>query len=151
METGSGMGLAVAALQKFITDSEIKVQAKLDLNKVWERMVGANDDVLKRNGWIINCSLETVQFYVYNGNDWIRLIPAHRVYVQPNEIVEIHGGIFQRARDNMVVYKDNRGIAYNIKKNTLHFWTGSAMIGQASSIEYFKNKYHDSSRKKHTK
>ena len=45
----------------------------------------------------------------------------------------------------MVVYKGNRGTAYNVKKNHLYFWNGSAMISQKSSLEYFKNKYHDPS------
>lgn len=132
---------AVAALQKRIDDSGIRIQVKLDLNKLWESMASANDDALKKNGWVINCSLETVQFFVYNGNDMIRWIPAYRLYVQSGEKIEIHGGLLQRKRDNMVVYKENKGVGYNVKKNSLHFWTGSAMIEQVSSIEYFRNKH----------
>ena len=43
----------------------------------------------------------------------------------------------------MVVYKDNKGSAYNVKKDHLHFWTGSRMMMYMSSIGHFKkNVYH---------
>ena len=95
------------------------------------------------SGWIVNCSMETVKFHVYNSNDWIRLIPAHTVDAQPGETVEVHGGFFQKKQENMVVLRENRGTAYNVKKNYLHFWTGSAMIRQVSSMEHFRNRYHN--------
>ena len=41
----------------------------MNLNRLWESMVCATADELKRNGWIINCSLETVEFYVFNADD----------------------------------------------------------------------------------
>ena len=143
MAVDSASRLAVASLQNLIDGSEIKIQARVDLNKLWDSIICANSDALTRNGWIINCSQETVQFYVYDANDLLRLIPSHRVHAQPGEKVEVHGGIFQRKRENMLVQKDGRGIAYNIKRNGLYFWTGSAMIEQVSSIEDFKNKYHN--------
>ena len=142
MAADSVLKLAVAALQKVIDDSEIRIQVTVNLNRLWESIVRANADSLKRNGWIINCSQETVQFYVYNSDDLLRWIPVHRVHAQPGETIEVHGGIFQRKHENMVVKKDNRGIAYNIKRNGLYFWTGSKMSEQVSSIEHFKNKYH---------
>ena len=134
---------AVEALKKFVKDSEIKIRGDLILNKLWEFIANADDDALKRNGWIVNCSMETVKFHVYNSNDWIRLIPAHTVDAQPDETVEVHGGCFQKKQENMVVLRENRGTAYNVKKNYLHFWTGSAMIRQVSSMEHFRNHYHD--------
>ena len=139
--------LAVAALQKLIDESKIRIQVKfqvrVDLNRLWESIVCADANALKRKGWIVNCTLETVEFYVYNANALLRWIPNHRIHAQPGEKIEVHGSIFQRKHENMVVKKDNRGIAYNIKRNCLYFWTGSAMIEQVSSIECFKNKYHD--------
>ena len=135
--------LAIAALRKIINDSEIKIRADINLNNIWESMVSADDDALKNNGWIVNCTMETVQFYVYNSDDWIRLIPAQRVDAQPGETIEVHGGVFQKKHENMVVYKENRGTAYNVKKNHLHFWTGLAMIPQGSSMELFRNQYHN--------
>ena len=71
--------LAVADLKKFIEDRKIKIQAKVDFTRLSEMMVCADDYALKRNGWIVNCSLETVQFYVYRSNDVLRWIPAHKV------------------------------------------------------------------------
>ena len=52
---------AVTTLQKFIEDNRIKNQAKVDLYKLWNRMVYADDSSLKR-GWIVNCSLEPCSF-----------------------------------------------------------------------------------------
>ena len=98
---------------------------------------------MTRKGWIVNSTSEPVQFYVYNSYDVLRWIPAHRVYAQPGETVQVQGGYFQRDNDDMVVYKDNEGLAYNIKRNHLHFWTdstakGSRMIMYKSSMECFK-------------
>ena len=139
------MTLAVEALRKIICD---KIRVDVDLNKLWETMVNADADALKNNGWIVNCTMETVRFYVYNSNDYFRLIPAQRVDAQPGETVEVHGGFFQKKWENMLVYKENKGTAYNVKKNYLHFWTGSAMIRQGSSMEHFRNQYnHGNSRK----
>ena len=114
--------LAVGALKRFIDDNEIKIQAEVNLNKLWESIVSASDEILKMNGWIVNCTMETVQFYVYNSDDWVRLIPAQRVDAQPGETVEVHGGIFQRKHENMVVYKDN--IQCEEKSFTLLEWFG---------------------------
>ena len=139
-----------AALQKFIADSEISVKAKVDINELWTAIVDAEDHALKDNGWIVNCSKETVRFYVYNSNDWVNnspfdflAIPSHKVDAQPGETVQVHGGVLLRPDEEMVVYKNNRGTAYNVKRNHLHFWTGSAMIPQQSTMERFKNQYYD--------
>ena len=141
-ETAVGeSSMPVAALQKFIDDNGIKIQSDVNLVKLWELIVSAKSENLKRNGWIVNCSTETVQFYVYNSNDWIRLIPSQRVHAQPGETVEVHGGVFQAPNGNMVVFEDNRGTAFNVKKGYLHFWTGSAMIAQGSTLEHLKNQY----------
>ena len=43
--------------------------------------------------------------------------------------------------ENMVVKKDNRGIAYNIKRNSLYIWTGSDMIEKGNIS--LKNKHHN--------
>ena len=43
---------AVEALKKFVKDSEIKIRVDLNLNKIWESIANADDDALKRNGWI---------------------------------------------------------------------------------------------------
>jgi len=141
--------MAVAALKNFIGDSlgdseiKINIRAVVNLNEIWESIVRAGDDALKSNAWIVNCTLETVQFYVYNSGDRLRLISAHTVDAQPGENIEVHGGFFQRRHEDLVVYKENRGTAYNVKKNHLYFWTGSAMITQTSTMEQFKNQYHD--------
>ena len=149
MAADSALRLAVAALQKIIDDSKIRIQVTVNLSRLWESIACANADSLKRNDWIVNCSLETVQFYVYNSDDLLRWIPNHRVHAQPGEKIKVHGSIFQRKHENMVVKNDNRGIAYNIKRNSLYFWNGSAMTEQVSSIEHFKNKYHrDNQREK---
>lgn len=143
----------MAALQKFIADSEISVKAKVDLNALWTSIIAAEDNALKDNGWIVNCTKETVRFYVYNSNDWVNnspfaflAVPAHKVDAQPGETVQVHGGAMLRPDEQMVVYKDNRGTAYNVKRNHLHFWTGSAMFSQDSTIERFKNQYYDQSK-----
>ena len=131
---------ALRLLQKVSNDSEVKIQVRvnLDLNRLWESIViRSNSEALKRSGWIINCSLETVQFYVYNFDDLLRWIPNHRVHAQPGEKIEVHGGKFQRKHENLVVKKDNRGIAYNIKRNSLYIWTGLAMIEKVSNMEHF--------------
>ena len=50
----------------------------------------------------------------------LRLISAQRVYAQPGETVEVQwGGYFQRDNDDMVhvVYRDNKVLAYNIKRS----------------------------------
>lgn len=49
----------------------------------------------------------------------LRLISAQqRVYAQPGETVEVQWcGYFQRDNDDMVVYKNNKGLAYNIKRS----------------------------------
>ena len=57
---------AVEMLKKFIYDNAIKICGDLNLSKLWETMVGADEDALKNNGWIVNCTMETVRFYVYN-------------------------------------------------------------------------------------
>ena len=106
-------------------------------------IVYADNSSLKKHGWIVNCSLETVKFYVYRSNDVLQWIPSHVVHVQPGEKVEVQGGFFQKQHENMVIYKDNKGTAHNVKKNTLYFWTGSALIGQGSTIEQFKNNYYN--------
>ena len=133
----------VAALRKFIDENRIEVQAYVNLAKLWELIVCAKSEDLKRNGWIVNCSIETVQFYVYNSYDWIRLIPSHKVHAQPGETIKVHGGVFQRRHEDMVVKKEDKGTAFNVKRGHLHFWTGSAMIVQGSTIEHFKNQYQD--------
>ena len=141
-ETAVGeSSMPVTALQKFIDDNQIKIRADVSLAKLWELIVNAKSESLKRNGWIINCSIETVQFYVYNSNDWIRLIPSQKVHAQPGEAIEVHGGFLQAPNANMVVYEDNKGTAFNVKKGYLHFWTGSAMIVQGSTLEHLKNQY----------
>ena len=140
-----GSSMAVEALQNFIGDSGIKIQADVNLNKLWELIISAKGEDLRHNGWIVNCSMKIVQFYVYNSDDWVRLIPAQKVDAQPGETIEVHGGVFQKKNENLVVYEDNRGTAFNVKKGHLHFWTGSAMIVQGSSIEHFKNQYHNQS------
>ena len=134
---------AVAALQKFIDENKINIRAKLNLKSIWNLIDGASGEELRRKGWIVNSTPEPVQFYVYNGYDVLRWIPAHRVCAQPGETVQVQGGYFQRDNDDMVVYKDNKGLAYNIKRNHLHFWTdsaakGSRMIMYKSSMERFK-------------
>ena len=141
---------AVACLLKFIEDdNKIKNQAKVDLNRLWEMMVHADEFSLK-HGWIVNCSIETVHFYVYRSNDTLKWLHAHDVYIPPGEKAEVHGGmlsgrgIFPEEHENMVVYKDNKGIAYYVKKGTLHFWTGSRLIEQELSIEQFKNRCYNS-------
>ena len=132
---------AVAWLLKFIEDNKIKNQAGVNLNRLWEMMDHADDSSLK-HGWIVNFSsaTATVHFFVYRTDTW-RKFNSHNVYVQPGETVEVHAGMlegfFPEENVNMVVYKDN--IAYNVKKGTLHFWTGSCLIGQELSIEKFKN------------
>ena len=137
--------LAVEALKKIIYD---KIRVDVNLNRLWETMLDADADELKNNGWIVNCTMETVRFYVYNSNDCFRLIPAQIVDAQPGEKVEVHGGYFQKKQNNMLVYKENKGTAYNVKKNYLHFWTGAAMTRQGSSMEHFRNQYsHGISRK----
>ena len=141
MEVDPVSRLAVTALQNLINDSEIRMQSRVHLYRLWEAMCSENEHMLKTNGWIINCSLETVEFYVYNTNDILRWIPNHKVHAQPGEKIEVHGNIFQKKYENMVVKKDNRGIAYNIKKNGLHLWTGSAMVELLPSIEYFRSKF----------
>ena len=143
MGSSQGSSMAVEALQNFIGDSGIKIQADVNLNKLWELIISTKGEDLRHNGWIVNCSMKIVQFYVYNSDDWVRLIPAQKVDAQPGETIEVHGGVFQKKNENMVVYEDNRGTAFNVKKGYLHFWTGSAMIVQGSSIEHFKNQYHN--------
>ena len=117
-------------------------RAKVDLNKLWNRMVNADDSALK-HGWIVNSSLDTVHFYVYRSNDSWKFLNTHDVYVQSGETVEVHagmfGGFFPEDQVDMVVYKDNTGIGYNVKKGTLHFWTGSNLIQHGFSIKEFKN------------
>ena len=99
----------MAALQELIGDSKKKIQVKfqitVDLNRLWESIVCTDDNALKRKGWIVNCSLETVEFYVCNANTLLRWIPNHRIHAQPGEKVEVHGNIFQRKHENMVVKK----------------------------------------------
>ena len=135
---------AVAWLLKFIEDNKIKNQAKVDLNRLWEMMVHADESSLK-HGWIVNCSIETVHFYVYRSNDTWQYLHAHDVYVRPGEKAEVHGGMlygqgyFPEEHENMIVYKDNKDIPHNVKKGTLHFWTGSLLIEHGLSIEKFKN------------
>ena len=131
----------MAALKKVIEGSDIQV--KVDFNKLWEMIVHADDSSLKKHGWIVNCSPETVKFHVYRSNDVLRWIPSQVVHVQPGEKVEVQGGFLQKEHESMVIYKDGKGTAHNVKKNTLHFWTGSALIGQGSSIQQFKTLYHN--------
>lgn len=128
----------MTALQKFIDENKINIRAKLNLKSIWNLIDGVSGE--KR---LDRPTSEPMQFYVYNGYDVLRWIPAHRVYAQPGETVQVQGGYFQRDNDDMVVYKDNKGLAYNIKRNHLHFWTdsaakGSRMIMYKSSMECFK-------------
>ena len=66
---------ALSLLQrKVINHNEIRIRARvnlsLDLHRpLWELIVRSNSESLERSGWIINCSLETVQFCVYNSDD----------------------------------------------------------------------------------
>ena len=149
--------LAEAALRKILDSTEIRIRGEVDLNRLWELIVDRDGRVLQEKGWIINNTLETVRFCVYNSNDRLRLICAQTVDAQPGEIIEVQGGWFQRIDEHMVVYKDNRGTAYNIKKNHLHCWTGSAMhMIDALTVESFRNEYHEphrnaqSTRKRHS-
>ena len=151
MAAAAAGGVAVAALKKFIDDSEIKIRAKVDLNALWKSIVDGEDSALKTNGWVVNCTKETVRFYVYNSNDWIDnsplsflRVPAHKVDAQPGETVHVHGGATIRPDEHMKVYKDDKGIGYNVLKNHLHFWTGSRMFRKGdSTLERFKNEHYD--------
>ena len=133
---------AVVWLRNFIDDNKIKNQASVNLNRLWEMMDHADDSSLK-HGWIVNFSSKPVHFYVYRSNDSWKWLNSHDVHVQPGETVEVHAGMFEGCfpedQVHMVVYKDNKGAAYNVKKGTLHFWTGSCLIGQGLSIQKFKN------------
>lgn len=108
--------VAVAALKKIVDSSEIKIRADVDLNKFWQSITTSDGYDLKSKAWIINITLETVRFFVYNSSDRIKWIWAHKVDAQPGETIEVHGGFLQGQQDNLVVYRDNRGTAYNIKK-----------------------------------
>ena len=134
--------MAVKELQKIIGNSEIRIRGEVDLNRFWHAIIDKDGRELKEKGWIINNTLETVRFYVYNSDDRIRWIYSQKVDAQPGEIIEVQGGLLQKADEHMVVYKDNRGTAYNIKKNHMHCWTGSAMyMIEASTVESFRNQY----------
>lgn len=117
----------------------------MDLNKFWQSITTSDGYDLKSKAWIINITLETVRFFVYNSSDRIKWIWAHKVDAQPGETIEVHGGFLQGQQDNLVVYRDNRGTPYNIKKNYLYCWTGSGMkqLKTPSTIECFRNQYYD--------
>ena len=136
--------MAVAALQKIVDSSKIKIIVRVDLNRFWESIVNRDAYDLKSRAWIINNTMETVQFYVYNSSDNIQLVQAQRIDAQPGEIIEVHGGIFQRRDEDLVVFRDNRGTGYNVKKNQLYGWNGSAMsqMKTPSTIESFRNQHH---------
>ena len=80
---------------------------------------------------------------MYDSNDRIKLIRSHKVHAQPGEAIEVLGFFFQRQQEHMVVKKDDKGTAFNVKRGHLHFWNGSAtgMIVHGSTIEHFKNQY----------
>ena len=140
---------AVSALQKHIYSST-KIRIEKNVFRIfWESIARKDGYDLKSNAWIINTTLETVQFYVYNSSGLLQRIPAQIVDAQPSESVQVHGGIFEgsfmRRDDDLVVFKDNRGTSYTIKKNHLYLWIGSTMIqvNTPSTIECFRNQYDD--------
>ena len=80
---------AVEALQKFIDETKINIRDKLNLNSIWNFFDTTSDEELRRKGWIVNSTSEPVHFYVYNGYDVFRWIPAHKVYAQPGETFQV--------------------------------------------------------------
>lgn len=146
---GANSQQAVSALQRHIYSST-NLRIQVDVLRIFLESIAKQDGYdLKSKAWIINNTLETVRFYVYNSSGLLQQIPAITVDAQPSETVEVHGGIFEgsfmRRDDDLVVYKDNRGTSYTIKKNHLYLWIGSAMIqvNTPSTIECFRNQYDD--------
>ena len=141
---------AVSALQRIIIRStKIKIQTDV-LNTFWGMIATKDANDLKNKAWIINNTLETVKFSVYNHSDQVEWKSAHNVDAQPSEPVEVHGGVWEslgvmRRDDDLTVYKDNQGTAHNVRKNHLYLWTGSAMIpvNTPSTIECFRNQCND--------
>ena len=114
---------ALSLLQrKVINHNEIRIRARvnlsLDLNRpLWELIVRSNSESLERSGWIINCSLETVQFYVYNSDDLLRCMDT-------------------KPQDACSAWRKNRGtyrgtcMVANFKENMKTWW--SKKITEAS-------------------
>ena len=146
-------GVAVSALQRIIIrGTKIKIQTDV-LNVFWGMIATKDAHDLKSQAWIINNTPETVKFHVYNSSDPVQMKAAQTVDAQPNELVEVHGGVWEslkvmRRDEDLIVYKDNRGTPYNVRKNHLYLWTGSAMklVNTPSTIECFRNQYNDPGR-----
>ena len=88
-----------------------------------------------------------MQFYVYNDSAVLRWSPNQRVYAQPGEMVQV-STYNESDNCNMVVYKQNTGLSYNVKKNHLHVWTDSEakdarMTMLESNIEDFKKTHQE--------
>ena len=89
---------------------------------------------------IHNETSETVTFLVYNASDpcinaqwrvwhwWA--IPAFRVSAQADETVEVHGGRWRNANDELKVWVDSskrRTTYFNVYKKKIHEWDGKEL------------------------